>query len=117
MLSFTSTERTDKVLNYNGFQYTLKRERKTAVEWRCRLRNCKSTLSLSRDNTVIAREPNEHIPSCLSYGSKLIMDQALENMKKEHEKKQLQFPKYMLKKSYWLEWQIQAHKPVYIFLH
>ena len=82
MLSFTSTERTGKVLNYNGLQYTLKRERKTVVEWRCRSRNCSSTLSFSRDNTVIAREPKEHISSCLSDGNKLIMDQALGNMKK-----------------------------------
>ena len=93
MLIFNSTERTGKVFNYNGFQYTLKRERKTVVEWRCRLRNCKSTLSLSRDNTLIAREPNEHIPCCLSDGSKLIMDQALGNMKKRAREETTTIPK------------------------
>ena len=64
MLHFTSTDRSEKMLNYNGFQYTLKRERQTVVEWRCRSRNCSSTLSLSRDNTIVVHEPNEHGSSC-----------------------------------------------------
>ena len=93
MLSFTPTERTGKVLNYNGFQYTLKRERKTVVEWRCRSRNCTSTLSLSRDNTAIARQPNQHILSCLSDENKLIMDQALTNMKKRAREETTTIPK------------------------
>lgn len=93
MLRFTSTERTGKILNYNGFQYTLKRERKTVVEWRCRSRNCTSTLSLSRDNSVIAREPNKHILSCSSEGNKLIVDKAVEKMKKRAREETTTIPK------------------------
>ncbi|CAF2853838.1 unnamed protein product [Rotaria sp. Silwood2] len=82
-----------KVLNYNGFQYTLKRERSTAVEWRCRSRKCTSTLSLSRDNTLVAREPSQHISSCLCGGSKVIIDQALDKMKKRSREETTTIPK------------------------
>jgi hypothetical protein len=93
MLLFTSTERSGKILNYDGFQYTLKRERKTVVEWRCRSRNCSSTLSLSRDNTVVARQPSEHIPSCSSEASKLVVAEALGNMRKRAREETTTIPK------------------------
>ena len=72
MLRFTSTERSEKLLHYEGFQYTMKHERKTVVDRRCRSRICSSTLSLSRDNTVIARPPSGHVPTCSSEASKLV---------------------------------------------
>ena len=44
---FTTTNRNALVLNYKGFQYTLKREHKDSNEWRCRTRPCTTSLSLS----------------------------------------------------------------------
>jgi hypothetical protein len=93
MLHFTSTGRSGKVLNYNGFQYTLKRERKTVVEWRCRSRECSSTLTLSRDNTVIVRQPNEHVSTCLSEAHKLVVDQAVGQLKKRAREETTSIPK------------------------
>ncbi len=93
MLRFTSTERSRKLLHYEGFQYTMKRERKTVVEWRCRSRICSSTLSLSRDNTIIARPPSEHVPSCSSEASKLVIAEAIDNMKKRAREETTSIPK------------------------
>ncbi|CAF3933292.1 unnamed protein product [Rotaria magnacalcarata] len=55
---FTTTNRNALVLNYKGFQYTLKREHKDSYEWRCRTRPCTTSLPLSRDSKSIIREPD-----------------------------------------------------------
>ena len=93
MLRFTCTERSGKMLHYEGFQYTMKRERKTVVEWRCRSHVCSSTLSLSRDNTLIARPPSEHVPTCSSHESKLVLAEAVESMKKRAREETTSIPK------------------------
>ncbi len=49
-MEFTTTNRNALVLNYQGYQYTIKREYKNTNEWRCRLRPCTTSLSLCRDN-------------------------------------------------------------------
>ena len=64
-MEFTTTNRDALVLNYEGYQYTLKRENKNSNEWRCRSRPCTSSLSLCRDNKSIIRPPGTH--TCTSF--------------------------------------------------
>ena len=81
MLHFTSSERNKAVLNYNGHQYTFKRQGATTNEWRCRQRKCSSTLSLTSDNTIVLRPASSH--SCEPVNaSKQIIDEAVQRMKK-----------------------------------
>ena len=69
--------------NYSDFEYTAKRINKTSVEWRCRNRNCSSTLSLSLDNSSVLREPCAHNESCTAVQpSKIIVEQVIEIMKR-----------------------------------
>ncbi|CAF2040891.1 unnamed protein product [Rotaria magnacalcarata] len=79
---FTTTIRNALVLNYKGFQYTLKREHKDSNEWRRRTRPCTTSLSLCRDNKSILREPGVHI--CIPHSSEeLIVEATVARMKKE----------------------------------
>jgi hypothetical protein len=83
MFRFTTTERNHPVLNYANFQYTIKRTNKTSTEWRCRNRNCSTTLLLSLDNTCIRREPGDHNELCKeSQPSKALIEETLEIMKR-----------------------------------
>ncbi|CAF5203354.1 unnamed protein product, partial [Rotaria magnacalcarata] len=59
-LEFTTTNRNALVLNYKGYQYTIKREYKIMNEWRCRRRPCTTSLSLCRNNISVIREPGHH---------------------------------------------------------
>ncbi|CAF4325392.1 unnamed protein product [Rotaria socialis] len=60
-MQFTTTNRGALVLNYQGFQYTIKREYTKNNEWHCRARPRTTSLSLCRDNKSIIREPGVHI--------------------------------------------------------
>ncbi|CAF4355042.1 unnamed protein product [Rotaria magnacalcarata] len=71
---FTTTIRNALVLNYKGFQYTLKREHKDSNEWRRRTRPCTTSLSLCRDNKSILREPGVHI--CIPHSSEELIVEA-----------------------------------------
>jgi hypothetical protein len=51
MLHFTSLKRNRAILNYNGYQYTMKRAGVNRNVWRCRQRSCSSTLSLLQQST------------------------------------------------------------------
>ena len=80
-MEFTTTNRDALVLNYEGYQYMLKRENKNSNEWRCRSRPCTTSLSLCRDNKSIVRPPGSH--TCNPYlPEKIILDQAITRMKK-----------------------------------
>ena len=80
-MEFTTTNRDALVLNYEGHQYTLKRENKNSNEWRCRSRPCTTSLSLCRDNKTIVRPPSSHTCNPLS-AEEIILDQAIARMKK-----------------------------------
>ena len=83
MFRFTTSERNQQVLNSCDYQYTLKRVNKTCAEWRCRKRNCSSTLTLSLDNTCVRREPGGHNELCKSsQPSKIMTVETLEIIKK-----------------------------------
>ncbi|CAF1997537.1 unnamed protein product [Rotaria magnacalcarata] len=71
---FATTIRNALVLNYKGFQYTLKREHKDSNEWRRRTRPCTTSLSLCRDNKSILREPGVHI--CIPHSSEELIVEA-----------------------------------------
>ena len=46
---FTTTNCNALVLNFKGFQYTLKRKHKDSNEWRCRARPRTTSLSLCHE--------------------------------------------------------------------
>ena len=90
-MEFTTTNRDALVLNYEGYQYTLKRENKNSNEWRCRSRPCTSSLSLCRDNKSIIRLPGTH--TCTSLlAEKIVLDQAVARMKKRAAEETLPIP-------------------------
>ncbi|CAF4332865.1 unnamed protein product [Rotaria socialis] len=88
---FTTTNRNALVLNYKGFQYTLKREHKDNNEWRCRTRPCTTSLSLSHDSKSIIREPDVH--TCIPHSSEeFIVDATVARMKKRAAQETLPIP-------------------------
>lgn len=90
-MEFTSTNRDALVLNYEGYQYTLKRANKNSNEWRCRSRPCTTSLSLCRDNKSIIRPPLNHI--CTPFSpEKVVLDQAVSIMKKRAAEETLPIP-------------------------
>ena len=83
MLRLTTTERNQKVLNYLGFQYIVKRINKMCVEWRCRNRFCSSTLTFSADNSTLRRCLSVHCESCKTASpSKIVIEETMAKMKK-----------------------------------
>ncbi|CAF0975728.1 unnamed protein product [Didymodactylos carnosus] len=91
MLIFTSTEKDKPVLNHNGYQYTKKRANKTNNEWRCRDRTCSSTISLCTDDVRILRNESAH--TCQPDTTKVLIDIAVDNMKKRAREETLPIPK------------------------
>ena len=90
-MEFTTTNRDALVLNYEDYQYTLKRENKNSNEWRCRSRPCTSSLSLCRDNKSIMRPPGTH--TCTSLlAEKIVLDRAVARMKKRAAEETLPIP-------------------------
>ncbi|CAF1596186.1 unnamed protein product [Rotaria magnacalcarata] len=90
-LEFTTTNRNALVLNYKGYQYTIKREYKIMNEWRCRRRPCTTSLSLCRNNISVIREPGHH--TCIPHSpEKLVLDGALSRMKKRANEETLPIP-------------------------
>jgi len=90
-MEFTTTNRDALVLNYENYQYTLKRENKNSNEWRCRSRPCTTSLSLCRDNKSIIRPPGTH--TCTPFlPEKIILDQAVTRMKKRAAEETLPIP-------------------------
>lgn len=52
---------------------------KTCVKWRCKSRNCSSSLTLSIDSTAVRREPSNHSEFCkASQSSKITIEEAFE---------------------------------------
>ena len=77
----TTTNRKALVLNFKGFQYTLKRKHKDSNEWRCRARPCTTVLSLCHENKSIISEPRVH--TCIPKSpEKLVAEAAIARMKK-----------------------------------
>jgi hypothetical protein len=90
-MNFTTSHRNELVLNYQGFQYTKKREYKHSNEWRCRARPCTTTLSIRRDDNSIIREPAPH--TCTpSSSEKFVVDEVISNMKKRAQDETLPIP-------------------------
>ena len=90
-MEFTTTNRNALILNYQGYQYTIKREYKNTNEWRCRSRPCTTSLSLCGDNKSIVREPGVH--TCASRSPrKVVLDEALSRMKKRATEETLPIP-------------------------
>ncbi|CAM2724926.1 unnamed protein product [Rotaria socialis] len=90
-LEFTTTNRNALVLNYQGYQYTIKRQYKETNEWRCRQRPCTTSLSLCRANISMIREPSHH--TCTqSSPKKLVLDEAISRMKKRAGEETLPIP-------------------------
>ena len=88
---FTTTNRNALVLNFKGFQYTLKRKHKESNEWRCRARPCTTSLSLCHENKSIIREPGVH--TCIPKSpEKLVAEAAIARMKKRPAEETLLIP-------------------------
>jgi hypothetical protein len=80
MFKFTLSERSKPVLNFEGYQYTKKRENKTMNEWRCRNRGCSSSLSTCSKDLKIIRHPPAH--DCQSInGTKSVIYESITRMK------------------------------------
>ena len=90
-MNFTTSNRNELVLNYQGFQYTKKREYKHSNEWRCRARPCTTTLSIGREDSSIIREPGSHTCSPPSL-EKVVVDEVICNMKKRAREETLPIP-------------------------
>ena len=88
---FTTTNRNALVLNFKGFQYTVKRKHKDSNEWRCRATPCTTSLSLCHENKSIIREPGVHtyIPKS---PAKLVAQAAIARMKKRTAEETLPIP-------------------------
>ncbi|CAF1595188.1 unnamed protein product [Didymodactylos carnosus] len=72
MLSFTETEKSESVLNLNGYQFTEKQCNKTSNKWRCRDCKCTSVISLCSQGLIIMKD--EAQPSPTQDKSKIIID-------------------------------------------
>ncbi|CAF3094502.1 unnamed protein product [Rotaria socialis] len=90
-LEFTTTNRNALVLNYQGYQCTIKRQYKDKNEWRCRQRPCTTSLSLCRANISMTREPSHH--TCIqSSPKKLVLEEVISRMKKRAGEETLPIP-------------------------
>ena len=88
---FTTTNRNALVLNFKGFQYTLKRKHKDSNQWRCRARPCTTSLSLCHEKKSIIRELGVH--TCIPKSSeKLVAEAAIARMKKRAAEETLPIP-------------------------
>jgi len=91
-MQFTTTIRDELVLSYNGYQYTKKRSYVYNTEWRCRTRPCTTTLSLRRSDNSIHRGPGVHSCVPLPTSHKVVIDEAIANMKKRAREETLPIP-------------------------
>ena len=88
---FTTANCNVLVLNFKGFQYTLKRKYKDSNDWRCRARPCTTSLSLCHENKAIIREPGVH--TCIPKSpEKLVVGAAIARMKKRAAEETLPIP-------------------------
>ena len=88
---FTTTNRNALVLNFKGFQYTLKRKHKDSNEWRCRARPYTTSLSLCHENKSITRELGVH--TCIPKSpEKLVAKAAISRMNKRAAEETLPIP-------------------------
>ncbi len=68
------------MLNFEGYQYTNKRENKTMKERRCRNRGCSSSLPTCSKDLKIIRHPPAH--DCQSINdTKSVIDESITRMK------------------------------------
>ncbi|CAF1104305.1 unnamed protein product [Didymodactylos carnosus] len=79
------------ILNHNGYRYTKKRVNKKNNQWRCRDRTRSSTISLCTDDVRILRNESAH--TCQPDTIKVLIDIAVDNMKKRARKETLSIPK------------------------
>jgi hypothetical protein len=80
MFNFTFSERSKLVLNFEGYQYTKKRENKGMNEWRCRDRGCSSSLSTCSKDLKIIRHPPAYYCQSIN-GTKSVIDESITRMK------------------------------------
>lgn len=80
MFTFTLSERSKPILNFEGYQYTKKRENKKINEWRRRDRDCTSSLSTCSKDQTITRSPSGHTCQSIS-NTKSIVDESITRMK------------------------------------